>query len=261
MSAPARVARSVGRARPSVCGALALAACLLTWNASARGETRDPSSRDANYADVWLRLDAERAAAHASVGGTKSWSGFDLGANLVLTQWYPKAWDILQNDAVNQALANQTRQPALRAEAGPALLFGSLFIQPKLGLGYDLELETVGPFVPQATLILELAPLYLELGAQFFFYSPFESELQDSVQTRAALLVTWNSWLGLGAQNELTFGLKNFDGPGLRSTPLGTVATLQVAEPFTLGLFVAGDLAPDAHYHFPVGRFTATLLF
>lgn len=261
MSAPAH---GRGGRRPShrtAGAALAAGACLCAWSPPALAESPNPNSRDANYADVWLRLDAERAAAQALVGGTQSWSGFDLGANLVLTQWYPKAWDVLQNDAVNQALANQTRKPAVRAEVGPALLFGSLFIQPELGLGYDFELETIGPFVPQATVIFEAAFVYLELGAQFFFYSPFESGLQDSLQTRAALVATWNSWLGLGVQNELTFGLSNFDGASLRSSPLGLVATLQVAEPFTLGVFVAGDPAHAARYHFPVGRLTATYLF
>jgi hypothetical protein len=241
--------------------ALAAASSVLVSSHAAFAETPDPSSRDDNYADVWLRLDADRSAVQAWVGGTKSWSGFDLGANLVFTQYYPNAWDALQNDAVNEALAHQTRAPTLRAEVGPALLFGSLFIQPKIGLGYDFELETIGPLVPQATAILEAAFIYVELWAQFHFYSPFEANLQDSFYARAAVLAAWNSRIGLGLQGETTLALKNFEGPGARSIPLGLVGTVDVWGPLTLGVFAGGDVATAAHYHFPVGRLTATYLF
>jgi hypothetical protein len=241
--------------------ALAAGSCVLVSSPAAFAETPDPSSRDANYADVWLRLDADRSAVQAWAGGTQSWSGFDLGANLVLTQYYPNAWDALQNDTVNAALAHQTRAPAVRAEVGPALLFGSLFIQPKLGLGYDFELETVGPFVPQTTAIFEAAFVYVELWAQFHLYSPFEAGLQDSVYARAAVLASWNSRIGLGVQGETTLALKNFDGSHWRSVPLGLVGTVDVWGPLTLGVFAGGDVAKAAHYHFPVGRLTASYLF
>jgi len=241
---------------------LTLGACLgVLATSSARAESLDPSSRDDSYADVWLQLDADRSAARAWVGGTKSWSSLDLGANLVLTQFYPGAWDPLQNDAVNQALKNQTRAPAVRAEVGPALLFGSLFIQPKLGLGYDFELETVGPLVPQVTAILEAFFLYFELSAQVYLYSPFESTLQDSLSTRFAALFTTNSRFGIGPQLEAIVGLHNVDGPALRSLPVGLTATVAALPGLSFGAFAGGDPAHAARYHFPVGRLTGTYLF
>ena len=242
---------------------LAIAACLvsLAASSSAWATALDPSSRDANYADLWLRLDADRSAAQAWVGGTKSWSGLDLGANLVLTQFYPDAWDPLQNDAVNQALNNQTRAPAVRAEVSPGLLFGSLFIQPKLGLGYDFELETIGPLVPQVTAILEAFFLYVELSAQVHLYSPFESGLQDSLATRFVTLFTTNSRFGVGAQVEGIVALHNFDGSALRSIPVGLTASVAALPGLTLGVFAGADPAHAARYHFPVGRLTVAFLF
>lgn len=241
--------------------ALGASLAALAPNRSAAAEVPDPSSRDANYADVWLRLDADRSAAQAWVGGTKSWSGLDLGANLVLTQYYPGAWDLFQNEVFNAAYEDETRAPAVRAEVGPALLFGGLFIQPKLGLGYDFELETLGPFVPQATIILEAAFLYVEAWAQFHLYSPFESGLQDSFYNRASVLVTCTSRLGVGVQEETTVALRNFQGNGTRSVQVGLVATVLVLPALTVGVFAGADVASAAHYQVPIGRLTATYLF
>jgi hypothetical protein len=252
----ARSARAWQRAMTLGAGLGALAA-----SRSASAEVPDPSSRDANYADVWLRLDADRSAAQAWLGGTKSWSGFDLGANLVLTQYYPGAWDLFQNEVFNAAYADQTRAPGVRAEVGPALLFGGLFIQPKLALGYDFELETLGPFVPQATIILEAAFVYLEVWAQFHLYSPFESGLQDSFYNRASVLVSCTSRLGVGVQEETTVALANFQGKGTRSVQVGLVATVIVLPALTVGVFAGADVASAAHYQVPIGRLTATYLF
>lgn len=253
---------SASRRMPQKLAGVALAAALVSVGAgpSARADVPDPRSRDANYADVWLRLDADRSAIQAWVGGTKSWSALDLGGDLVLTQYYPGAWDPLQNEVVNAALQNQTRAPAVRAELGPALLFGNLFVQPKVGLGYDFELDTLN-LVPQATAILEVLFVYLEAWAQFHLYSPFDSALQDSFYARLTALATCDSRFAAGIQSELVSPLKNFQGSGPRSLQVGLAATANVYAPLTLGLFAGVDLASAARYHFPVGRLTATYLF
>jgi hypothetical protein len=245
----------VGRAAASA----VLASCALSPCAFA--DQLDPNSRADNYADVWLRLDLDRSALQAWVGGTKSWAGLDLGADLVLTQYYPGAWDPLQNDAFNLSLDDQTRAPALRVEIGPAFVFGGLFIQPKLGLGYDFELERIAPFVPQATFVFEVAFVYLEAWVQFFLYGPFEPAAQDSFHTRDSVLFAFDGRLALGVEGDFTVGLRNSGGDTLRSSQLGLLATANPVGTLTLGVFVGAETESRTPYRFPVGRVTGTVLF
>jgi hypothetical protein len=217
-----------------------------------------------NYADAWLRLDADRVGLQLWLGATPAVGPVDLAIDVVVSQVYPGAVDPSQNAAFNAAIGESYRAPTARLELGPALSWGGLFVLPKLGIGYDFERQRVTPLVPQAFIVVQGGPLYVESWLQFFLYDLFDDGAQDSFHTRNTLLVALSPPLALGAEVDVTVALQNFTGCGLRSLPLGAVANLQLAKPFTLGLFLGyefQDEARNARHDFLTGRLTATLLW
>jgi len=76
------------------------------------------------------------------------------------------------------------------------------------------------------------------------------------------LLVALSPSLALGAEVDVAF--RNFTGSALRSLPIGAVANIQLAPPFTLGLFLGYETQGEARntrHDFLAGRLTATLLW
>jgi hypothetical protein len=217
-----------------------------------------------NYADAWLRLDADRVGLQLWLGATPAVGPVDLAIDVVASQVYPGAVDPSQNAAFNAAIGESYRAPTARLELGPALSWGALFVLPKLGIGYDFERQRVAPLVPQAFIIVQAGPLYFESWLQFLLYDVFEKGAQDSFHTRNALLVALSPPLSVGAEVDVTVAVRNFTGSALRSLPVGAVANVQIASPFTLGLFLGYETQGEARntrHDFIAGRFTATLLW
>jgi hypothetical protein len=244
---------------------LALCACCssLGARASAREADRDPDSEADNYADVWLRLDADRVGAQFWVGGTTPIGHLELSSNLVITQTYPGVVDPLQG-ADYLASGDDYRAPAIRVELGPALATGGFFFLPKVGIGFDIERETVAPLVPQLISIIQGGPLYIESWAQFFLYDMFDDGAQDSFYTRDMVLVALDNHWALGVQAELSVALQNSPESALRSLSVGPRSNWSPVEAFTLGLYVgyeSQEIARNSENDFVAGRATATLLW
>jgi hypothetical protein len=95
-------------------------------------------------------------------------------------------------------------------------------------------------------------------------YDVFEAGGQDSFHTRNTLLVALSPPLAVGAEVDVTVAFRNFTGSALRSLPIGAVANVQLAPPFTLGLFLGYETqgeARNARHDVIAGRLTATLLW
>jgi hypothetical protein len=217
-----------------------------------------------NYADAWLRLDADRVGLQLWLGATPTVGPIDLAIDGVVSQVYPGAVDPSQNAAFNAAIGDSYRAPTARLELGPALSWGALFVLPKLGIGYDFERQRVAPLVPQTLIIVQAGPVYFESWLQLFLYDVFEEGAQDSFHTRNTLLVALSPALALGAELDATVAVRNFTGSALRGLPIGGVANVQLAPPFTLGLFLGYETqseARNARHDVIAGRLTATLLW
>jgi hypothetical protein len=222
------------------------------------------SGEESNYADAWLRVDADRVGLQLSLGATPALGAVDLALDVVVSQAYPGALDPSQSQAFNAALADDYRAPSLRLELGPALSWGGLFVLPKLGIGYDFERERVAPLVPQAIIIVQAGPAYLESWLQLFLYDLFEDGAQDSFYTRNLLLVALGEPLALGLELDATVAVQNAAGDCLRSLPFGVVGNVQLLRAFTLGLFLGYETqreARNARHDVIAGRLTATALW
>jgi hypothetical protein len=243
--------------RALLCAALAHST---GWSGSALAEVAD----DGNYADAWLRLDADRVGLQLALGSTPSLGPLDLAIDVVASQAYPGAVDPSQSVAYNAALGDDYRAPTVRLELGPALSWGGLFVLPKLGIGYDFERERFAPLVPQAIIIVQAGPAYLESWLQLFLYDLFEDGAQDSFYTRNQLLVALNEPLSLGVELDATIVVQNGAGDAGRSFPVGVVGNVQVVRAVTLGLFLGYETQPEARngrHDFAAGRLTATVLW
>lgn len=228
------------------------------------GADWDPDSEADNYADFWLRLDADRTGGELWAGTTTPIGRVNLASNLVFTQHYPDAVDPKTEAGLRARLGGDARAPAIRAEAGPAIASGGLFVLPKIGIGYDFEREKVAPLVPQVMLIVEGGPAYIESWVQFFFYDMFAAGAQDSFYTRDVVAVALSNHVALGVEAELTVALKNAPGGALRSLAVGPRVTVSPTEALALGLFVGYESQASARQStddFLAGRFTATLLW
>lgn len=221
----------------------------------------DADSQADNYADLWLRFDADRVGFQGYIGGTTPVGPLLLASNLVVTQTYSGAVDPMRPVAPADAY---DRAPVVRAELGPAFSSGGFFFLPKLGLGYDFERPGLGPFVPQLMTIIQGGPLYVESWVQFFLYDLFDDGAQDSFYTRDMILVALsNSW-ALGPQAELTLAIQNGAGKTLRSLPVGVAINFAPVEAATFGVFLGYETQPiarNAEDDFMAVRVTATFLF
>jgi hypothetical protein len=217
-----------------------------------------------NYADAWLRLDADRVGLELSAGATPALGSLDLALDLVVSQAYPGAVDPSQSAAFNAALDDDYRAPSLRLELGPAFSWGGFFVLPKLGIGYDFERERIAPLVPQAIIIVQAGPGYLESWLQLFLYDLFEDGAQDSFYTRNLLLLALSKPVSLGLELDATVAVQNSAGNALRSLPIGVAGNLQIVRAFTLGLFLGYETQPEARnsrHDVLAGRLTGTLLW
>ena len=241
--------------------ALVLVATMATTQlARAEVQEIDLESDADNYADVWLRLDADRVGLQSWVGGTKTWGAVDLAANLIVTQPYPDVVDPLAG-AEYASVGDEYRAPIARLELGPAMSNGGLFVLPKIGLGYDFEREKVAPLVPQLMTIVQGGPLYVESWIQFYFKDLFDEGAQDSFYTRDMLLVALSNYWALGVQTEVTVAMKNGPDDKLRSWPVGARVNWSPVEQAAFGLFVAFETkkqARNSEDDFMSGRLTAT---
>jgi hypothetical protein len=239
-----------------------LASALLTGLLGSGSALANDDAR--NYADAWLRLDADRVGLQLGLGATPAVGPVDLAIGAVVSQVYPGAIDPSQNAPFNAAIGESYRAPTARLELGPALSWGALFVLPKLGIGYDFERQRVAPLVPQTLIIVQAGPLYFESWLQLFLYDVFEAGAQDSFHTRNSLLFALSPPLALGAEIDATVALQNITGRALRSLPIGAVANVQLAPPVTLGLFLGYETrgeARNARHDFIAGRLTATLIW
>jgi len=221
----------------------------------------DAHSQADNYADLWLRLDADRVGVAAWVGGTTPVGPLLLASNLVVTQVYSGAVDPMRPVAAVDAY---DRAPVARVELGPAFSSGGFFFLPKVGLGYDFDRPGLGPFVPQLMTIVQGGPLYVESWVQFFFYDLFDDGAQDSFYTRDMILVALSNSLALGPQAELTLAIQNGAGKTLRSLPVGAGVNFAPVEAATFGAFVGYETQPiarNAEGDVASVRLTATFLF
>jgi hypothetical protein len=242
---------------------LACGALFTAFAASAGAAEIDPDSEADNYADVWVRLDADRVGLNAWVGGTTPIGPLELASNVIVSQGWPGAVDPIQGSVVD-ASGDDYRAPALRLELGPAFATGGFFFLPKVGFGYDLEREKFGPLVPQLFTIIQAGPAYFESWVQFYFYNFLDEGTQDSFYTRDMLLVALSNQFAVGAEVDLTVAIKNSPGKALRSLALGPTATYSPWEPFTVGLFVGYEFqksARNSEHDFLAGRVTVTYLW
>jgi hypothetical protein len=217
---------------PLLSGSMLVCGSMLFCNSTAVAAPVDLASTDENYSDLWLRLDIDRVAANAWLGGTWSLDAVDVAYDLIVTQAFTGAVDTLD------LLTENYRSPSVRAELGPELDFGALFLLPKVGLGYDFERRGISPLVPQLIGLLQAGPLYFESWLQFYFRDLFDAGAQDSFYTRNFLLLALNNRLAFGPQFELTVALKNAPGKSLRSLPVGGRLNLAFMPELTLGLFL-----------------------
>jgi hypothetical protein len=253
VSAPSGVVSPPGDARSGV-------------DASDSGAAADHHAEPdaSNYADAWLRLDADRVGVELSAGATPAFGAVDLALDVVLSQAYPGAVDPSQSAAFNAALDDRYRAPSLRLELGPALSWGGLFVLPKLGIGYDFERERVAPLVPQALIIVQAGPGYFESWLQLFLYDLFEDGAQDSFYTRNLLLFALSEPVSLGLELDATVAVQNSAGDALRSLPVGVVGNLQIVRACTLGLFLGLETqreARNSRHDILAARLTTTLLW
>jgi hypothetical protein len=227
----------------------------------------DRAERDAdsgNYAHVWLRADSDRVGLQLWAGATPAIGSLDLAIDVVVSQAYPGALDPTQSGAYNAALDDSYRAPSVRLELGPAFSWGGFFVSPKLGIGYDFERERVAPLVPQAFVIVQAGPAYLESWLQLFLYDLLEAGAQDSFYTRNLLLVALGEPVSVGFELDATVAVQNSAGDALRSLPLGLAGNVQVARELTFGLFLGYETQREARRSrgdFVAGRVTATALW
>jgi hypothetical protein len=217
-----------------------------------------------NYAHVWARADADRVGLQLWTGATPALGSLDLAIDLVISQAYPGAVDPTQSSAYNLALDDEYRAPSIRLGLGPAFSWGSLFVSPKLGIGYDFERQRLAPLVPQAFVIVQAGPAYFESWQQIFLYDLFEAGAQDSYYTRNLLLVALGEPTSVGLELDATVAIQNSAGDALRSLPFGVAGNVQVARELTFGLFLGYESQPEARNtrgDFVAGRVTATALW
>lgn len=242
----------------AVAFALSASVSVTTW-----AKDPDPDSEADNYADLWLRLDADRVGVQAWVGGTTPLGPVELASNLVVTQTYPGVKSPLEGAVVAQS-GNDYRAPAVRLELGPAFASGGFFFLPKLGVGYDFERKKAVPLVPQLQSIIQAGPAYFESWLQLYFYDVFDDGAQDSFYTRELLLVALNNHWAFGVQAELTAAIRNSPGQTVRGLPVGAVANFSPRELVTFGLFVGVEtqsVARNSEHDYLTGRFTTTWVF
>ena len=215
-----------------------------------------------NYAQLWVSLAADRVGAEVAAGGTPTLGALDWALNVVVFQPFPGVVDPKRGQPSAVQRDADARAPSVRLELGPALSWGGFFFLPKIGLGYDFELERIAPLVPQLQSILQFGPGYIESWLQLQLYDLFDAGAQDTLYSREALLIALdNSW-AVGAQVEFSLAVKNAPSKDrLRSLPVGAVANLQVARWLTLGLFVGWETQPEARngeHDGLAGRLTVT---
>ncbi len=223
----------------------------------------DPDSEADNYADLWLRLDADRVGVQAWVGGTTPLGPLQLASNLVVTQSYPGVKSPLEGAELART-GDSYRAPAVRLELGPAFASGGFFFLPKLGVGYDFERKKAVPLVPQLITIIQAGPAYFESWLQLYFYDVFDKGAQDSFYTRELLLVALDNHWAFGVQAELTAALQNSPGKTVRGLPVGAVANFSPCELVTFGLFVGVETqraARNSEHDYLTGRLTSTWVF